>query len=230
MARMTRPNTAPTAKPNTAPTAKPQARKSAENATDAKARLLAELAALDAPAKITPIRKAGKTFTFSFSGPSGHVSTAKTLVLIGGRGKSEDGIDVYIPLHVLAREIGYLPEEADITITVTPKGGSVENPLCVIPSTMKNQFSDKTPFSEVYAKDGSFSAYLAKLAVEGPAAKPARTVKEDVKPQRVAAGDKTPSKSEHGAASSLADTVSTQGAAIDQLAALMLRIVKKVGA
>jgi len=174
-----------------------------------------------------PIRKAdAKPMTVNFAASVKHISTSGHLAVFDGR--KEGGPDLYVNLADMARAFGYLPEGVDVQMVITPKGKAASNVLAVVPRTMQNRFEEgKADFEDIYGK--SVSEHMTELLTEE--AKPQRMAAGDKKPGKpVAAGDKTPARSEHGEAASLADKVNTQGAAIDQLAAMMLKIAKKIGA
>lgn len=130
---------------------------------------------LFAPELSAPI--SGEPFTFTFQAPAGHISTGKTLAVYKGRGRG--GVDIYVPLALFAKELGYMPEEAEFSITITPLGAALENPVVAVPKTMQNRFDKGTEygFEEVYGT--YFQDFLDDLANGAP---------EEAAPQRMAAG------------------------------------------
>ncbi len=168
----------------------------------------------------------GKPLTVNFTASVKHISTSGHLAVFDGR--KEGGPDLYVNLADMAHAFGFLPEGVDVQMVITPKGKAASNVLAVVPRTMQNRFEGaKADFEDIYGK--SVSEHMADLLTEEAPARIAAGDKkphkdQDAKPQR--AGD----KSEHGQAVSLADTVSEQGQAISQLAAMMAKIAKKIGA
>jgi len=169
-----------------------------------------------------------KPMTVNFTASVKHISTSGHLAVFDGR--KEGGPDLYVNLADMARAFGYLPEGVDVQMVITPKGKAASNVLAVVPRTMQNRFEEgKADFEDIYGK--SVSEHMTELLTETPkTSRMAAGDKAPAKTSRMAAGDKVPAKSEHGEAASLADKVNSQGAAIDQLAAMMLKIAKKIGA
>ena len=108
-----------------------------------------------------------KEFSFTFEAPAGHVSTGKTLVVYKGRGNG--GVDVYLPLERIAKELGYLPEDAEITVSVKAKGKAISDPFVAVPKTSQHLFdkSEEHTWEEVYG--GTFAEHLRALKSAKPA-------------------------------------------------------------
>lgn len=150
----------------------------------------------------------GGAFTFTFEAPFGHVSTGKTLAAFKGR--QNGGVDMYIPLALLAQELGYLPADAEITVTVKAKGKAETDPECAVPKTSQHLFSkgDSHTWSEVYSKGGTFGEYMAALA-EGPQEE-AKPAKPERKPGKLAAAAQEDGKPTSKAGESLLDARMTR--------------------
>lgn len=94
------------------------------------------------------------TFSTTFTAQNGHVSTSGKLMMYNGR--KNGGADMYFSIPGLAETFNGLPEEVEITVTVTPvKGaGMVDDCLAVVPRTEQNRFAEnKAQFSEIYGID-----------------------------------------------------------------------------
>ena len=169
--------------------------------------------------KSTAIRETGKPFTFDFEAPAGHISTGKTLVVYKGRGKG--GVDIYLPLALIAQELGYLPEGAEISVTVTPRGKAISDPVCAVPKTMQNRFSkdEEHTFQDVYGV--TFAEHLENLANPQEETRKAAN-NRTVKPQKADDVRRPGNRSEHREASSLSDRVDGLANAVEKLAKLML--------
>ena len=150
-----------------------------------------------------------KEFSFTFDAPAGHVSTGKTLVVYKGRGNG--GVDMYIPLELIAKELGYLPEDAEITVSVKAKGKAIANPEVAVPKTSQHLFDkgDSHTWEEVYG--GSFAEHLRALK----SAKPAEE-------RKAAQGKRAAKAEEPKAEKSLAD------ARLDRLEKMMDKLTKAV--
>ena len=161
----------------------------------------------------------GKAFSFTFEAPAGHVSTGKTLVVFKGRGKG--GVDMYVPLSLIAKELGFLPEGAEITVSVKAKGKAVANPVVAVPKTSQHLFDkgEEHTWEDVYG--GSFAEHMRALKTEAP--------KEDTRkaaqgPRKGDCKNHTPEAGDFskGEGKSLAD------ARMDRLESMMEKLAKTV--
>ena len=150
-----------------------------------------------------------KEFSFTFAAPAGHISTGKTLVVFKGRGNG--GVDVYLPLERIAKELGYLPEDAEITVAVKAKGKAVNNPVVAVPKTSQHLFDkgEEHTWEDVYG--GSFAEHLRAMK----SAKPAEE-------RKAAQGKRAAKAEEPKAEKSLAD------ARLDRLEEMMGKLAKAV--
>ena len=149
-----------------------------------------------------------KEFSFTFEAPAGHVSTGKTLVVYKGRGKG--GVDMYIPLELVAKELGYLPENAEITVSVKAKGKAITNPEVAVPKTSQHLFDkgDSHTWEDVYGEN--FAEHMRALKN----AKPSE--------ERKAAQGKRASKAEEPNGKSLVD------ARLDRIEEIMIKLSQTV--
>lgn len=164
----------------------------------------------------------GKAFSFTFDAPAGHVSTGKTLVVFKGRGKG--GVDMYVPLSLIAKELGFLPEGAEITVSVKAKGKAVANPVVAVPKTSQHLFDkgEEHTWEDVYG--GSFAEHMRALKV----AKPEEPRKAAQGPRRVPGDCKNHSQADADNAKANAQTGSLADARLDRLESMMEKLAKAV--
>lgn len=103
-----------------------------------------------------------KTHEMTFTAKNGHVSTSGKLIQFLGR--NNGGIDMYANIQQVAEDLGYIPDEVEITISITPTKNAeqVGDVLAVVPRTQQNRFSEsKVSFEELNGFD--LAEYAASL-------------------------------------------------------------------
>ena len=161
--------------------------------------------------------KGNKEFSFTFEAPAGHVSTGKTLVVYKGRGNG--GVDMYIPLALIAKELGYLPEGAEITVSVKAQGKAISDPFVAVPKTSQHLYDkgENHTWEEVYGSD--FAGHLRELKNAKPEEEAPRMAAQGIRTGRAGKAESAP---EAPKAESLAD------ARLSRLEGMMEKLAKAV--